>query len=214
MQGEFEPGQKLTLRKLAASLGTSMGPVREAVSRLSTYGALEIIPKRHILVVPLTAEKYMEILDVRKLLEGHAAARASKRITQKEMLKITKYNHQLYTYAKEGNLAKATIANQRFHFTIYQSADSKTLNDLIESQWFKVGPTIAKYIGEQTINDHEAFKATCQGHIKLINALRNHDALAALKEMTNIIDNTANYLFIALANNTIQSTTTLNEIWT
>lgn len=214
MRGEFEPGQKLTLRTLAAKLGTSTTPVRAAISRLSTNGSLVIIPKLHILVKPLTAEKYMEIVDIRKLLEGHAAARASERITAPIIANISTINNNISSYACEGKLAKAMIENQRFHFAIYHCSGSQTLIDAIEYQWLKVGPTIAKYIGEETLQNDYSFGDINEGHIELINALEKHDALGSLEALINIIDRSANYLFDALRRESKLSSSILNKIWT
>lgn len=213
MRGEFEPGQKLTLRKLAASLGTSMTPVREAVSRLSAYGALQVIPKRHILVKPLTAEKYMEIVDTRKLLEGHATARASENITDRDIRQMRQINDKILAFAKEGNQTKSMIENQRFHFAIYHCAGSETLTEAIECQWLKVGPSIAKYLGKQTIQNDDASEKNYADNDRLIVALESHDALSALKIITNIIDTSATHLFDALRHKASQSSSTLNEIW-
>ena len=44
--GEMEPGQRFTLRGLAAAIGTSAMPVREAVTRLAAEQALEVLPAR------------------------------------------------------------------------------------------------------------------------------------------------------------------------
>src|SRR5258708_29727643 len=48
MRGDFLPGTALTLRGLAERLGTSIMPVREAVSRLAAEQALELQPNRAI----------------------------------------------------------------------------------------------------------------------------------------------------------------------
>jgi DNA-binding GntR family transcriptional regulator len=54
MAGQLQPGQKLTLRELAAALNVSPMPVREAVRRLAAEGALEMLPNRRIRVPVVT----------------------------------------------------------------------------------------------------------------------------------------------------------------
>jgi DNA-binding GntR family transcriptional regulator len=213
MRGEYTPGQKLTLRKLAADLGTSMTPVREAVRQLSAFGAVEIIPNKHILVKPLTAEKYLEIVDTRKLLEGHAAARASIKITDQDIKEITRINEKILSFAKKGQLQKAMIENHRFHFAIYKIAGSQTLLEAIECQWLKIGPSLSKYLGENNglkVNDHSQEFET---HTALIFSLKNRNANASLKAMNIILDTATKQLFDALTYQTILSSSTLEEMW-
>ncbi len=73
MSGTLLPGAKLTLRGLAEELGTSVQPVREAVSRLAAEGALELAPNRLIRVPHLDRSPTDELWSMRVLLEGYAA---------------------------------------------------------------------------------------------------------------------------------------------
>ena len=54
----MEPGQRFTLRGLAAAIGTSAMPVREAVTRLAAEQALEVLPNRAIRVPLMTRERF------------------------------------------------------------------------------------------------------------------------------------------------------------
>ena len=74
MAGRFQPGQTVTLRGLARSLGTSPMPVREALRRLIAERALDLGPNRSARVPVVTSAKYAEICEVRIALEGLAAA--------------------------------------------------------------------------------------------------------------------------------------------
>ena len=72
--GLFAPGQVLTIRQLADALMTSTMPVREALGRLITEQALEVLPNRSIRVPPVTLERIADLLHARVLIEGEAAA--------------------------------------------------------------------------------------------------------------------------------------------
>jgi len=64
MAGQLHPGQKLTLRELAAALNVSPMPVREAVRRLAAEGALEMLPNRRIRVPVVTKPRFRELLRI------------------------------------------------------------------------------------------------------------------------------------------------------
>ncbi len=70
------PGHELSTRGLAAELGVSQTPVRDALSRLAADGAVEIRTKRRIVVPVMTQERFDDLLRCRLLLEPVAAEHA------------------------------------------------------------------------------------------------------------------------------------------
>lgn len=198
MQGDFVPGQKLTLRELARSLETSIAPVREAIGRLSALGVVTVHPKRHIEVESLSPESYVELVEIRKLLEGHAAAQAARRISQAEIDDLVSINRHLLRLAKAGKLRRAMKENQRFHFAIYRAARSNALLEEIESLWLRVGSSLNKVLAESFSRDERSLTAGFERHDDLIRALREHDAGGALRAVTADIEVSANYLLSGL----------------
>jgi DNA-binding GntR family transcriptional regulator len=71
----FAPGQRLSVDELAARLGISRTPVKDALTRLSAEGLVDIVPRRGTFVSQLTTQDVDEIFDVRELLELYAAKR-------------------------------------------------------------------------------------------------------------------------------------------
>src|SRR5579863_9207765 len=83
MRGGFEPGQKVSSRKLAATLGTSDMPVRAALGRLLAEGGL-IQNSNGTFSIPLIGRvKFREVMELRALLEGRATAEACGNIDRK-----------------------------------------------------------------------------------------------------------------------------------
>jgi DNA-binding transcriptional MocR family regulator len=63
--GRFLPGQKLTFRFVAGTLGVSLTPVREAIRRLAAEGAFEMQPNRSVRLPLLTRDRVLELRDIR-----------------------------------------------------------------------------------------------------------------------------------------------------
>ena len=80
MLGGFKPGQKIKIRTLAAALGTSLTPVREALRRLVAEGAFVGEPNRSVRMPPMTVERVKELKEIRVVVEGFAARQAAQRI--------------------------------------------------------------------------------------------------------------------------------------
>jgi len=142
MAGAFLPGQVMSLRKLAASFGTSPMPVREVLSRLVAANALEETKGGSVRVPRLSPEKLQDLFSVRELLEGSAAERATQNVTHDLVVKLTALNDQLLTAIEERNILACLSSNQKFHLTLYGAAKSDVLMPLIESLWLQFGPTM------------------------------------------------------------------------
>lgn len=144
MGGHVEPGQKLTLKSLSDALGTSQMPVREALKLLAAEGALEILPNKSVRVPLMTKAKFLELLSIRKALEGLAIENAARLITPEELTELDKINA---IYLKEIQKKKpdpsvAIEANMRLHFAAYRAARLPNLLIIIEGLWLQIGPVL------------------------------------------------------------------------
>jgi DNA-binding GntR family transcriptional regulator len=198
MRGTYLPGQKLSLRALADQLGMSMSPIREAVGRLAVLKALEVFPKRGILVAPLSAELYLELVELRKLLEGQAAARACTRMSARDVDRLDAVNDRLLRFAGEGHMRKSMQENHRFHFSVYRSAGSEALLESIEHIWLRIGPSLNQLLAQEFGRDQRSLKRGFSNHRKLIHALRKRDVEGALGAITRDISVSTDYLIEGL----------------
>ena len=142
MVGAFLPGQVMSLRKLAAGLGTSPMPVREVLSRLVAANALEETKGGSVRVPRLGPEKLNDLFAVRETLEGMAAEMAAKKSTPALVTELEAVNKQLLTAIGKRDILNCLSLNQRFHFTLYEASGSEVLMPLIESLWLQFGPTM------------------------------------------------------------------------
>jgi DNA-binding GntR family transcriptional regulator len=76
LTGEFADGTMLSEGQIAAELGVSRTPVREAFVQLEIQGLLRLYPKRGALVVPVSREEIDAVIETRWVLERHGLERA------------------------------------------------------------------------------------------------------------------------------------------
>lgn len=197
MSGSLRPGEELSLRQLAATLGISTTPIREALRQLETEGGLEIHGGNRVYRVPMISSvELAEIRDIRIKLEGMAAETAAVLIRPAQM-RLVANAFDLMRRAVEAEDADLYLeSNWRFHSLIYQSAQRPTLLGIIERLWLRTGPLVRLAIGkaghlDQSMDCHEA----------ALRALRDHDADAAreavardireaARDLDGILDNT------------------------
>ena len=81
LSNRLKPGERLVEEQLAADLGVSRNPVREALRVLESEGLVEISPRRGASVTNVSEEEAQEIVEVRAAMEGLCARLAARRCT-------------------------------------------------------------------------------------------------------------------------------------
>ncbi|MXN45191.1 GntR family transcriptional regulator [Shinella kummerowiae] len=140
MTGQFEPGDPVTINGLAEALGVSAMPVREALHRLVSEGALELLDNRRVRVPDLDPQSFEEVLEARVALETRAAERAMPFIDDRRMARMRAFDQQADQALAIGNFGRLVEANFDFHRCLYEARPGTVMLPLIESLWLRLGP--------------------------------------------------------------------------
>ncbi len=157
LTGRIVPGEPVTLRGLAASLGVSSTPVREAVHQLVADNALEIRPNGGIHIPQMNHGRLAEIAHARKLLEADAACLALPNVSDKMLKKLRKIDNDLDRTIETGDVDGYMRHNYLFHFTLYRAPGTSVLVSMIESLWLQFGPfmrMVCGRVGTANLVDH------------------------------------------------------------
>jgi DNA-binding GntR family transcriptional regulator len=172
MRGRFAPDTRLTIRELAASLGTSVTPVRDALLRLIQDEALVQKTPRDIRVPLLNQRQYEDIRAIRVRLEGLAASHAAQNAQKNDIKHLWQLIEQNEKALKMQNWGEAMALNHSFHAKLIAMAGMPVLNSIINRMWLQMGPLLAdayQYGGRAMIEDH----------YKIVEAIENKDSQAA-----------------------------------
>lgn len=178
--GRMCPGFELSTRSLAAELGVSQTPVRDALSRLAAEGAVSIRSKRRVRVPPMTQDRFDDLLHCRMLLEPEAAAMALPHLSEAHVAKLRAVDAALDAAIANGDADGYMQANHAFHFTLYRAQGRRTLTQLIETLWLQFGPFMRVAYGRVSsanLNDsHQAaIRAVVERDAKALRAAIAHD---------------------------------------
>ena len=130
LSGELEPGTPLSVPALAARLGVSRSPVREAVQQLIYEGLAVNVPHSGARVAAIDDEQVRDVLAVRAVLDGLAAATAAATLTESGLAKLA-----TILTAQEENLrcpadpTRDTELDLEFHAFIRDCAGNRQLAD-------------------------------------------------------------------------------------
>ncbi|QGY00048.1 GntR family transcriptional regulator [Roseovarius faecimaris] len=173
--GDLAPGQAVTIQGLTERLGAGMTPVREAIRRLISEGALEFQGNRRVSVPVLTAGNISEIILARQWLDPHLTLRATERATLDDLAELTRLDGVLDEAIAGGDLRNYLELNYLFHHQIYQIANAPILADLAEGLWLRFGPSlrvVCGRLGTQNLPDK---------HKDMLDAMHARDAESAAR---------------------------------
>jgi DNA-binding GntR family transcriptional regulator len=172
VQGRLPGGERLAEENIAASLGVSRTPVREAVQRLAQDGFVELIPNKGARVRSLSSQEIIQTYAVREALEGLAARLAAEQRDAKDLDRLVKTLAQLERLPSNDYDAQ-TAADLEFHAAIASASKNAVLQDTLRG----LRDTIAraKLLTRKTNQANE----TKIEHQAILKHVQNGDADAA-----------------------------------
>jgi DNA-binding GntR family transcriptional regulator len=179
MTGRLPPGEAVTIRGLAALLGTSAMPVREAMRRLSAERALDLLDNRRARVPAMDAGRFAALIEARVLLERAAAVRALPHIDAGRLVELRRLDETVNEVFARGDLERTIETNLAFHRRLYTYAPDDALTPLIESVWLQIGPHMRAALREAAVY----YRVDRHAEALAAMAAGNAEALAMAIEM-------------------------------
>ncbi|MFC1960671.1 GntR family transcriptional regulator [Chloroflexota bacterium] len=127
LHGEFKPGDPLIESELAAQLGVSRAPLREAIQVLSAEGLVETIPYHGTSVRALTKKDIEEIYSLRAALESFAVERIITRNNAQDIENLCQIYDDMLSAAEQADWKRISWQDQIFHNTMIELSDHKLL---------------------------------------------------------------------------------------
>ncbi|MDE2607280.1 MAG: GntR family transcriptional regulator [Burkholderiales bacterium] len=167
--------------------GTSPMPVRDALKRLVAEHALELAPSRSVVLPQMSRARFLEILEIRLAVEPRIAMRAASKIGPEIIDAMTQDHAAMCGALERGDSREYLASNRRFHFRLYEAAQTQVMFPVVESMWMQIGPHL-----NQIFRARDGATATADHHHNaLIRALRRQDAQAAGKAVWDDLSNAA-----------------------
>ncbi len=171
--GALAPGQGVTIQGLARMIGAGMTPVREAIRRLTSEGALQTMDNRRIAIPRLTPGQCEELRLARIALEPKLAEMAAEKAPAGLVDDLVALDGALNDALSGGAVEGYLCHNYRFHFRLYDAAQAHILTAIAQTLWLRAGPSL------RVVCDRLDTMALPDMHLRAIRAIRNGDARAA-----------------------------------
>ena len=180
--GVYPRGEILTELKLVEQLGVSRTPIREALRRLEQERLIAESGKGSV-VLGITLEDLVDIMDIRQRIEGLAAYYAAKNLTpegHKELKQISELQDFYFSKQDVENLRKM---DDKFHDTIYHLANRPVLCDTLVPLHRKT-----QRYRKISIEDKTRLSHSIQEHKAIYNAIASGDGELAAQLITSHIE--------------------------
>lgn len=113
--GDIAPGERLNEAALALRMGTSRGPIREAIRMLSGIGLVVAVPNRGVFVRQISVREMLEIYELRALLFGFAAQQAAEQASDEDRAEFEQLLDGMDAACEAGDGQRYYVLNLRFH---------------------------------------------------------------------------------------------------
>ena len=170
LDGNWPPNTRLVEEKLAADMGTSRTPVREAIQKLEKEGLIQKLPRGGFAVGSVTAEEVEEVFGIRGILETYASYLAATRATEQDIIALEELVRQEEDALNKRDTEEIVRLNTLFHDTLYKTARSEKL--------LKVVNELRDFI--------HRYRVICFSNEKMaVTAVRDHRTMIAAMKTNN-----------------------------
>ena len=193
--GVYSRGEILTELKLVETLGVSRTPVREALRRLEHERLVQETGKG-TMVLGITSEDLMDIMDIRIRIEGLAASQAAQNRTQEDIEKLNAICELQDYYFSKKDLDHLRQVDDQFHDLIYDINPRSILRDTLV-------PLHKKTLRFRRISiaDDSRVKKSVEEHKAIGKAIVDGDAELACRLMEEHISNAKQNMIARLKTN-------------
>ena len=180
LKGDLKPGERLMELQLAAQLGVSRTPIREAIRMLEQEGLAVTVPRKGAEVAKMTLKGMEDVLEIREALDILACQLACDRITEEQLACLAEKKKAFEDSLKSGNVRAIAETDVAFHDVIYDATNNPKLVNMLNN----LREQIYRYRVEY-LKNADNYPKLIEEHNAIFDSLanRNHDhATSSIRE--------------------------------
>jgi DNA-binding GntR family transcriptional regulator len=185
--GELPSGSRLDERSLSERFGISRTPAREVLLQLSAAGLVKFVPRRGAVVLSVSPEETIAMVEVLVALEGEAAALAARRMEAFEREKLARDYAEQTADIADIPLQQYSEINNALHEAIYTGCR----NAFLTAEIRKLRVRLTPYLRNSFVT-RSRLRSSHEEHQALVSAILACDEQAAERAMRNHLLNGGN----------------------
>ncbi|MFE0810376.1 GntR family transcriptional regulator [Streptomyces sp. NPDC058794] len=164
--GELRPGVVYSAPTLAAELGVSATPVREAMLDLAREGLVEAVRNKGFRITEMTDRDLDEFTDIRTLIEVPTVGRVARTVPAERLEELRPLARQIVTSAQEHDVLRYLEADHRFHLELLSLAGNQRLVEVVADLRKR-----SRLYGLGDLNESGRLVASAREHIELLDLI-------------------------------------------
>ncbi len=180
LDSELEMGARINELALAARLGISRGPVREACRSLSQAGLIETRANRGFFVRKLTYKQVVDLYDLRAGLMRLAGELVAQRIAPEQLAALRALVEAMDAARVKPDFARFQMLNAEFHAALVEAADNSRLREVYQGLAKEL-----RLFRRRALVSPAAMESSNREHRAIVDAIASHDAMRAAATLEN-----------------------------
>ncbi|MFI2645194.1 GntR family transcriptional regulator [Streptomyces sp. NPDC018610] len=172
--GELRPGVIYSAPTLAAELGVSATPVREAMLDLAREGLVEAVRNKGFRITEMTDRDLDEFTEIRTLIEVPTVGRVTATAGTEQLEALRPLAQQIVTAARKGDVLGYLEADHRFHLELLGLAGNDRLVEVVADLRKR-----SRLYGLGSLNETGRLVASAQEHVDLLDLMLAGEAREA-----------------------------------
>jgi phosphonate utilization transcriptional regulator len=188
--GELTPGAKLNEADLAAAMGISRGPVREAFRALEQAGLVQTEKNRGVFVRLVSLEEANEIYEVRAALESQIGRLAAERAKPAQLERMRAIVKRMHAAGRKRDPDAYFPLNIEFHELLAEAAGNRSL----ATHYRRVVNELNLYRREAIQRNLDVIPVSTREHEAVVEAITKGDAARAARLLYDHVINSRSRL--------------------
>lgn len=201
--GSLQPGQQIVQDTLAATLGVSRVPLREALKVLEGEGQVTYHPHRGYFVANLSVDDLTEVYRIRALLEAEALSHAIPLLSDDDIDLLQELADHVVESGKSDDVSAVSESNRRFHFAMFEASNMPRLVRMIGTLWDATDAYRSVYMANSENVHHMNVE-----HQEMLGAIRRRDAQQVIALQSTHRENTIATVSRVIVRNVAEQNTT------
>jgi DNA-binding GntR family transcriptional regulator len=183
----FKPGEYVNEARVSAILGLGRTPVHQAIDRLMLEGMVQVIPRKGVIVKPVSLDEVMQIIEARFIVEPQGIRLTAERADENDIAGLIDILARAQQWTAVRDVEQMMLLDREFHLVLVRAARNNVFADILRKLherslrfWF---------ISLTDIGHHGAVQ---QEHQAILQAIRDRDLDAAEAAMRQHIESFRN----------------------
>jgi DNA-binding GntR family transcriptional regulator len=170
VSGQLQPGSMHSEQSIAAAMGISRTPIREALLQLKSEGLAELVPHRGVRITEINPDHLAQVFEFRAAIEGYCAAQLAAKPNADVLVQLERELERQRELIQHDDRLAWVQANMDFHTKLVMCGG----NDLMLETLLPLGSHTMR-IGYRMNYRRQRMAESLSEHSAVVDAIRRRD---------------------------------------